>query len=50
MFRYVTIQRDSGTTPTPDTIDDSINQVGGDFLLEKSENLFDTEFSLAKLK
>jgi len=24
--RYVTIQRDSGTTPTPDTIDDSINQ------------------------
>merc|ERR1719232_668740 len=24
--RYVTIQRDSGTTPTPDIIDDSINQ------------------------
>ena len=46
----MTIQRGGGTTPTPDIIDDSINQVGGDFILQKSEHLFDTEFSLAKLK
>merc|ERR1719477_362999 len=37
--RYVTIQRDSGTTPTPDTIDDSINQV----LIDDNENLDESD-------
>jgi len=43
LFRYVTIQRGSGTTPTPDFIDDSINQSsqgGEDVNTDASSSLF----------
>ena len=56
MFRYVTIQRGGAPTPASVFEDDSINQVGGDFIHGKSEKIafvpLDTEFlfSLANLK